>query len=151
MTEKELRLIVRIGNVDLDGKKKLGIALTKIKGVSFALANALCKVAGVDKTKKTGECSDAEIQKLNGVIADPAKAKIPVWMLNRRKDYETGVDKHLFTGDLDFVKGNDIRRLRKIKAYRGVRHSLGLPVRGQSTKAHFRHGATLGVSRKKGK
>ena len=69
-------------------------------------------------------------------------------MLNRRKDRETGEDRHVVTSDLKFENEFDIKNLKKIKVYRGVRHSLGLPVRGQRTKAHFRHGKTVGVRKK---
>jgi small subunit ribosomal protein S13 len=45
----------------------------------------------------------------------------------------------------------DLNRLRKTRSYRGIRHELGLPVRGQRTKSSFRTGRTIGVSRKKAK
>ncbi|MFH0936484.1 MAG: 30S ribosomal protein S13 [Candidatus Woesearchaeota archaeon] len=74
---------------------------------------------------------------------------IPSWLKNRRKDYETGQDEHITGTDLKFKKDTDIKRMRKIKTYRGMRHSYGLPVRGQRTKGHFRHGATVGVKKAK--
>jgi len=151
MAEKEFRLLVRISNVDIEGKKRLCYALNKIKGISYSLANAICQISGIDKFKKIGDLSDAEVKKLNEIIADPIKYKIPIWMLNRRKDYETGQDKHILSGDLDFIKSNDIRRLKKIKCYKGMRHSFGLPVRGQRTRGNFRKGASIGVQRKKTK
>jgi len=43
----------------------------------------------------------------------------------------------------------DVKDLREIQSYRGIRHALGLPVRGQRTKAHFRHGKSVGVIKKK--
>jgi small subunit ribosomal protein S13 len=147
--EKEFRLLVRIGNVDIDGNKKVCYALSKIKGVSFSFANAVCQVSGIDKFKKIGDLTDAEVKKLDEIIFDPLKYKIPKWLLNRRMDYETGEDKHLLSGDLDFTKSNDIRRLRRIKSRRGLRHAAGLPVRGQRTRGNFRKGASIGVQRKK--
>jgi len=144
--------IVRIGQVDLPGDKPLKIALRKIKGVGFNLANAVCNMTGIEKSKKVGALSDGEVKKLNDVITDPKGKGVPIWMLNRRKDYETGEDKHLLLGTLDFVKDNTIKRLRKTKCYRGTRHSKGLPVRGQRTKANFRRskGKVVGVAKKKG-
>ncbi len=62
----------------------------------------------------------------------------PVWMLNRRKDLELGEDRHLITSDLTFTQDNDIKMLKKIRSYKGVRHILGQPVRGQRTKSNFR-------------
>ena len=151
MAKEEFRLLVRIGNVDIEGKKRLCYALSMIKGVSFSLANAVCQVTGIDKFKKIGELTDDEVKKLNDAISNPAKNNIPAWMFNRRKDYETGSDRHLLSGDLDFTKSNDIRRMKKIKCYKGVRHSLGLPVRGQRTRGNFRRGASIGVQRGKAK
>ncbi len=150
-TNENFRYIVRVGGTDIDGKKQLAYSLTKIKGVGYSFANAVCMAAGLDKTKKAGELSDTEIEKLNQILASPLEHGIPNWMVNRKKDYETGEDKHLLTGDLAFVKSNDIKRLRKIKAYRGFRHARGLPVRGQRTKSNFRKnkGKTLGVKKKK--
>ena len=150
---KEFKHILRVVNTDLDGGKPVVHALKKIKGVSFMFANLVCNVAGVDKTKKVGYLSDSETQKIEEVIVNPAKFNVPVWMLNRRKDYESGEDKHLLGSDLNFQNDNDIKRLKMIKAYKGMRHAAGLPVRGQKTKSNFRRnkGKGLGVKRKKGK
>ena len=71
-------------------------------------------------------------------------------MLNRRNDPEDGSDKHLLSSDLKFTVENDIKMMKKIKCYKGVRHSLGQPVRGQRTKSNFRRnkGKVMGVVRK---
>jgi len=63
---------------------------------------------------------------------------VPSHMVNRSKDFETGEDKHLVGSDLELRKEFDIKRLRKIKSYRGLRHGVNLPVRGQRTKGNFR-------------
>ncbi len=143
------KYIVRILSTDLAGNKPIGHALQKIKGVKFMFANAICKTAGIDNIKITGDLSDVEIQKLNEVLSKPLDHNIPEWMLNRNKDYETGENKQVFGSDLDFAKMNDIKRLQKIKSYRGMRHAAKLPVRGQRTKSNFRKGKVLGVSKKK--
>jgi ribosomal protein S13 len=76
--------------------------------------------------------------------------KIPVFMKNRRSDIDTGEDLHLLTTNLDIKREFDIKRLKKIKSYKGIRHSLGLPVRGQKTRSHFRtKGRAVGVAKKK--
>ena len=144
--------IVRVAQVDLVGKKPIKIALKKIKGVGLNMASAVCNLSGVNKDKITGELTDEEISKLTEILTNPEKNGIPNWMLNRRKDYESGEDKHLITGTLDFIKDNTIKRLRKIKCYRGVRHSTNRPVRGQRTKSNFRRskGKVVGVAKKKG-
>ena len=148
---QEYQHFVRIMNTDLDGKKSIKQGLTKIRGISIMYSNMVCKLADVDMDKKTGLLSQAEIERINDVILNPDKYKVPVWMRNRRNDYETGVTKHLFTSDLDFAREQDLRRLKKIKSYRGVRHTAGLTVRGQRTKSNFRRnkGKVVGVMRKK--
>ena len=153
MAQEEFKHFVRIINTDLDGNKPIAFTLRKIKGVGLNLANAVCILSKIEKNKKTGMLSDQEINKIQEILKNPSNFNIPSWMLNRRKDYEDNVDKHLLTSDLDFTKDNDIKRMRKIKSYKGIRHGLGLPVRGQRTKANFRKnkGKVTGVKRKRGK
>lgn len=151
-SKPDFKHFVRILNTDLEGAKTLKNSLKKIKGVGFMFANAICSLAGINKNKITGELTDEEAKKLGEIIKNPSKSGVPVWMLNRRKDNETGEDKHLLTSDLDFTKENDIKILKKIKAYRGIRHMFNLPVRGQRTKSNFRPNkgkARLGVKRAK--
>lgn len=152
MAEKELKHLVRVANTDLNGHKQLKQSLLKIKGVGFMLANAICEVSGIDKYMKTGYLTDEQAEKLSEIVKNPLSHKIPPWMLNRRKDPETGENKHLLMGDLDFVQGNDIKFMKKTKSYKGLRHQWGLPVRGQKTKSNFRRNkgkVSLGVQRKK--
>lgn len=78
-----------------------------------------------------------------------SSSSFPSWLLNRRKDVETGENSHLSGVALDLKKREDINRLRKIKSYKGFRHELGLPVRGQRTRSSFRRNKTVGVSKKK--
>ncbi len=151
-TKEETRYIVRIANTDLNGNKQLYHALTGIKGISYMFANAIANAAGVNKTKKVGILTENEIKRIDDAIKDPSKYKIPVWMLNRRRDIETFEDKHLIGSDLKFTVDNDIKMMKKIKTYKGVRHISGLPVRGQRTKSNFRRnkGKVLGVKRRAG-
>ncbi|RME52601.1 30S ribosomal protein S13 [Candidatus Woesearchaeota archaeon] len=144
------KYLVRIANTDLDGKKRILYAMRKIKGVGIMYANAVLKQAGISPDTITGELTDEEEKRLNEIIREPLKNGIPSWLVNRRKDYETGEDKHLLLADLDFTKENDLKRLKKIKSYRGIRHHLGLPVRGQRTKSNFRKnkGKAMGVTKK---
>ncbi len=140
-SEKEsadFKYIVRIANTDLDGKKQMIMALQKIKGISFMLANAFCAAANVDKIKRAGDLSDDEIQKLDALIKEKKPNGIPAWLFNRRKDFETGEDMHLIGGDLTFSKESDIRLMKKIKCYKGIRHMQGATVRGQRTRSNFR-------------
>ena len=150
--KKDFKHLVRIANTDLQGEKTIGYTLRNIKGIGFQFANMICALAGIDKTKKTGDLSDIEIKKIDEFIADPIKAGAPIWMVNRRKDYEDNSNKHLLTSDLTFTQDNDIKRMKKIKCYRGMRHAYGLPIRGQRTKSNFRKskGKVMGVKRKGG-
>ncbi len=153
--KESLRHFVRVANTDIPGAKNIVVGLRKVKGINMMFANAVCKVAGLDVMIKTGTLTDKQIETVNAVVKDPAKHGIPGWMFNRRKDYTDGTDKHLVVSDLQFTKENDIKLLRKIKCYKGVRHSLGLPVRGQNTRSNFRKNKTkgkssLGVKRKAG-
>jgi small subunit ribosomal protein S13 len=152
MTEQKIKPIVRVANTDLRGNKAIGIAMTQIKGVGVMFANLACKLAHVDVTKKAGLLDNNEISRITEIIFNPDKHNIPDWMMNRRKDYATGDDKHIVTGDLVFAKEQDLRRLKKIKSYRGLRHQAGLPLRGQRTKSNFRRnkGKAVGVKKKKG-
>ncbi len=134
----EFKHIVRVANTDLKGEKLLVIALQKIKGVNHNLAAALCHVAGIPKEKKTGELTDAEAAKLDEVVRNPEAAGIPSWMLNRRKDLETGTDRHLLLADIDFTLEQDKKREMKAKSYKGIRYQARLPVRGQRTRSNYR-------------
>jgi small subunit ribosomal protein S13 len=141
--------LVRILSRDIEGKLNVYVGLTKIKGISWGLANAICKTLHFDKKRKIGSLSKEEIDKIGEFIKHP---KIPIYLLNRKMDVETGENKHLIGNDLDLQKEFDIGRLKKIKSYRGLRHVAGLPVRGQRTKSHFRKNKKKGVGiKKKGK
>lgn len=146
---KELRVVVRLVNTDLDGEKKVFYALRKIKGISYTMAKAICNVAGIDPDKKLGSLDEKALEKLKEVIKDPAKHGVPTWILNRRKDMESGSDVHVSGVDVKVSEKFDIKAMIDKKSYKGVRHMLGLPVRGQRTKSSFRKGKTVGVVRKK--
>jgi len=146
---KEIRGIVRIAGTDVKGETQLFTSLQKIKGVGGALANAVCRVHNFDRNRKVGTLTAVEIKKIEEALKNPSKFGIPSWMLNRMKDLETGEDLHLVGPDLKFTREQDVKRMIKIKSYRGVRHMFGLPVRGQRTKSSFRKGRTVGVVRKK--
>ena len=149
-TKPQIKHFVRIANTDLEGNKSIGNALTKIKGISFMFSNLVCKLAGIDQKKKSGLLSEDETKKLEGVVLDPVKHGAPKWMLNRKFDPEDGKDRHLITANLKYIQENDVKFMKKMKSYRGMRHAVGLPVRGQRTKSNFRRskGKVMGVKRK---
>jgi small subunit ribosomal protein S13 len=70
-------------------------------------------------------------------------------MMNRRKDVETGQDKHIMGMDLAMTLREDLDLMKKMRSYKGIRHERGLRVRGQRTRSTGRTGAIVGVSRKK--
>jgi small subunit ribosomal protein S13 len=140
--------LVRILGRDIRGDKKVAVGLTLIKGISWAFSNALCKILKVDKQKHIQELSKEELEAIETFVKDPS---LPGYMKNRQKDYEDGEDKHLSGADLKLQNEFDIKRLRKIKSYKGVRHGANLPVRGQRTKSNFRRNrrnAATGIKKK---
>lgn len=145
---KELRAIVRVMGTDLDGEKPLIRAIMGIKGISYAMSKAIISVSGYDGMTKLGSLEEADIHKVEDVIRNPQNYGIPSWMLNRRKDRESGKDIHNSGVDFDVRRKFDIQRMIDLKTYKGVRHMLGLPVRGQRTRSSFRKGRVVGVVRK---
>ncbi len=151
MTElvKEFRPIVRFLGTDLDGSLKVPYALTAVRGIGVMLGYAMTRAAGIDAEKRLGFLSDEELKKLEEVAKNPQKYGIPAWLLNRRRDPVTGKDLHLYGSDLVYTIREDIQREMRIKSWRGIRHSLGLKVRGQRTRTTGRTGTAVGVSRRR--
>ena len=141
VSKEEVGKIIRILQTDVPGNKNIYAGLTRIKGVSWSISNALCVKLKLDKTKKIERLSKEEIQKIEETLKE---ANFPKYLLNRRNDFITGKDGHLLGTNLDLAEELDIKRLKKIRSWRGLRHAQGQPTRGQSTKAHFR------INRKKG-
>ncbi|NCN86455.1 30S ribosomal protein S13 [archaeon] len=138
--------VVRILSKDIEGKMKLYPGLTKIKGVSWALSNAVCQILNLDKAMKIGQLTEEQIKKVEAFLKNP---EVPEYILNRRNDFESGINKHLIGTDLELTVEFDIKRLKKIKSYRGYRHMAGLPMRGQRTKSNFRRFRRKGAGIKK--
>src|SRR5208337_1489471 len=145
---EEFRHRLRIIDTDVDGTLKVSYALAKIKGVGPSLADAMLKKAGISSDKRAGFLAEAEIDRLEELIKDPAKGGLPSWLFNRRKDQETGKDTHLISSDLVLRTKMDIEKMKEIKSWRGYRHAYGLKVRGQRTKTTGRAGKALGVKKK---
>jgi len=137
--------VVRILSTDIPGNKKVLAGLTRIKGISWAFSNAILNKLGIDKNKKVKDLKKEEINAISEFVTNP---QLPSFLLNRKNDLETGEDVHLIGSELDLQKEFDIKRLKKMRCWRGVRHSQGQPVRGQRTKSHFRQNRTVGVIKK---
>lgn len=108
--------MVRIAGVDLQDNKKIQFALTDIYGIGKAKALSLIKQAKVDAAKRARELKEDEIARIQKII-------------------EKGF---VIEGDLRREIDENIKRLKTIGAYRGLRHSRGLPVRGQRTRSNAR-------------
>ena len=134
MSREDERL-VRIMSKDIEGGMKLYPGLTKIKGISWAISGATCHALKMDKDRKIGSLTEAEVKAIQDFLKTP---KIPRFIMNRRFNPETGEDSHLVGNELELHKEFDIKRMKKIKSYKGLRHAAGLPVRGQRTRSHFR-------------
>jgi small subunit ribosomal protein S13 len=148
---EEFKHLVRIARKDIKGDKTIENALADIKGVGKAFSRAVGISMNLDLDQKIGDLSDDEINKIEEGIKDPKSLNIPDWMLNRRNDYETGETGHLIESDLMMSLREDLNRMKKTRSYKGRRHEVGLPVRGQRTKSTFRKGSSVGVRRRRGR
>jgi small subunit ribosomal protein S13 len=108
--------MARISGIDLPKDKKVEIGLTYIFGIGRASAVEILEAAGIDANLRIRDLSDADVQKLRGVI---------------EKDYRV-------EGALRTEVAMNIKRLMDIGSYRGIRHRRGLPVRGQRTHTNAR-------------
>lgn len=140
----ETKEIVRIARTGIDGTKQVAKAITALKGVGDMYANAVADQLGYTN-KKIGDLSEEKIDEIEETIKNPDQANVPNWLRNRRKDRDTGENDHLIESDLELKEEFDIRRLKQTGTYRGWRHKIGLPVRGQKTKSSFRSGSKVGV------
>ncbi|HEY5571001.1 MAG TPA: 30S ribosomal protein S13 [Bacteroidales bacterium] len=122
-------MAIRIVGVDLPQNKRGEIALTYIYGIGRSRANTILESAGVDKDLKVKDWTDDQAAKVREIIGSTMKVE----------------------GDLRSEVQMNIKRLMDIGCYRGIRHRLGLPLRGQSTKnnARTRKGKKKTVANKK--
>ena len=121
--------MARIVGVDIPNNKRGEVALTYIYGIGRSRSNMILEKAGVDKDLKVQEWNDDQFAAIRQVIGDNFKVE----------------------GELRSEIQMNIKRLMDIGCYRGIRHRIGLPVRGQSTKnnARTRKGKRKTVANKK--
>ena len=100
-------------------------------------------------SERVGFLTDATIKEIERIISDPTSAGIPAWLVNRRKDRQTGDDLHITEAQLILQTKQDVERYIRIRSRRGIRHQFKLKVRGQRTRTHGQRGTTVGVSKKK--
>lgn len=106
---------MRIAGVTIPDSKRLAIGLTELYGVGTARAADVLKQAGIDKNKKPTDISTADEAAIRELL-----------------------EKLVLEGDLRRAKSGNIKRLKDIQAYRGLRHARNLPSRGQRTKTNGR-------------
>ena len=147
MSTQEYRHIVRIVGNDIPGAKKAIVGLTQIKGIGYNFATAILDTLKINTNTNIGFLSESNVQSIEKLITNPIAGNFPVWFLNRRKDIETGGNKHLLTSDIPFTLRNDIERERTTNSWRGYRHIYGLKVRGQCTRTTGRKGGAVGVAK----
>ncbi|MFY3740220.1 MAG: small subunit ribosomal protein S13 [Candidatus Nitrosomirales archaeon] len=147
MSASEYRYIVRIAGKDVDGSKKLVVAISEIRGVGFNFAQVLLNTLKIDPNARVGFISEKDISEIEIGIRDPTKVGMPTWFLNRQKDFETGSTKQIITSDWDIMIKNDIEREKGVMSWRGFRHMMGLKVRGQRTRTTGRKGGAVGVKK----
>ena len=110
--------MARISGVDLPREKRIEIGLTYIYGIGRARATKILAETGVDPSTRVKDLTAEEV--------------------NRIRDYVESDSENLIEGDLRREIAMNIKRLREIGCYRGIRHRKGLPVRGQKTKTNAR-------------
>ena len=123
------------------------VGLTQIRGVGYMFANTILNVLKINPNQRIGHLSPEQVNSIESVIKNPSASNFPSWFLNRRKDVETGEDKHLLTSDIAFTVRNDVEREKTSGSWRGIRHMFGLKVRGQRTRCTGRKGGAVGVAK----
>lgn len=116
-TNKDKVNMPRIKGVDIPNEKRIESALTYIEGVGLTTSKNILKIAKIDSDKRAKDLTDAEIAEINNAISS---LEVPI------------------EGELRRIITSNIRRLKEIKSYRGLRHHLGLPTRGQRTRTNAR-------------
>ena len=123
------------------------VGLTQIRGVGYMFANTILNVLKINPNQRIGYLSPEQVNSIESIVKNPSASNFPSWFLNRRKDIETGEDKHLLTSDIAFTVRNDIEREKTSGSWRGIRHMFGLKVRGQRTRCTGRKGGAVGVAK----
>jgi len=149
MSEQKYKHIIRLASTDIPGEEDILQGLTQITGVGLRVAKVIIRRLGIDGSKRIGYVNEDQIEKIEDMLDDPVNKGFPKWYVNRQRDRVSGRNLHLLGSDLRFAQRTDIERLKRIRCWRGVRHQLGLKVRGQRTRTTGRGGMAVGVSRKR--
>ena len=101
--------IVRILGNDIPGDKKIIVGLTQIRGVGYMFANTILTTLKINPNQRMCHLSTDHIQLIEKIVKDPLSSDFPSWFLNRRKDIETGENKHLLTSGTKYSLGKNIK------------------------------------------
>ena len=130
----DFKYIVRIAGHDLRGEYYVVNALARIRGVGRRLAHIVCNKADVPINVRIGFLTNEELERIEAIIDSPIEYGLPGYLVNRPKDIVTGEDMHVHAQDLAIALKDDTDRMKKMRSYKGIRHQLGLRVRGQRTR-----------------
>jgi len=108
--------MLRIAGINIPDEKRIVISLTYVYGIGNAIASKVLKEVGVDENKRTKDLSAEEENKIRSYIESKIKTE----------------------GELKHEVRDNVKRLREVNCYRGIRHQRGLPSRGQRTKTNNR-------------
>merc|ERR1712173_201437 len=146
---EDFQHILRVQNTNIDGNIKVTHALTSIRGMGRRFTDLVLKKAEIDRSKRAGQLTEAEMEQIQTVMANPKNFKIPTWFLNRQRDIKDGKTSQLTSNNWDNKLREDLERMKKIRLHRGIRHYWGVRVKGQHTCTPGRHGRTVGITKKK--
>ena len=90
MMGEDFQYVLRILNTNVDGRQKVMYAMCAIKGIGRRLSCLICKKADIDLTKRAGELTNDEVDRIITIVQNPRQFKIPDWFLNRQKDKTDG-------------------------------------------------------------
>ncbi len=108
--------MARISGVTIPDNKQIQISLTYVYGIGPKFSSDILEAAKIDPTVRVKDLTDTEVSRIQDIIND----------------------KYIVEGDLQRIVTGNIKRLRDINSYRGLRHKAGLPVRGQRTRTNAR-------------
>lgn len=108
--------MVRLLGININNEYKVQYALTKVYGIGWPTARKVVEQAKIDTSRKIGEINEEELNKITNIITASYKVE----------------------GNLREQINENMKRLREIRCYRGLRHALGLPARGQRTRSNAR-------------
>ncbi len=113
--KEDFRYIVRFANTDLSGARTVVYALQGVRGIGPRIAETVADLAGVSRFERIGNLSEAQTDQMEQILATLPE-RVPMWMVNRPADPDTGADGHLFGSDVDLRRRDDINRMKRTRS-----------------------------------